>query len=122
MIAFVLRTLLVIACALMLSGVVGIAIFILVFASPVLLGQSEDSMLFWGWITTVPAIVLGWVAGIAMFIGLMRRLAEWRILASPQAQFDSAQALRTLIFVVTSLAITAVLVMVPPIRDVVLES
>lgn len=121
MIAFVLRTILLVACSLVLSGVAGVTIFLVVFFLPVLLGQPEESMLKWGWITTLPAAALGWVAGIVTFVILIRRLVVWRILASPQAPFDHERPTRTLMFVATSLAIGAAFVMLPPIRQLASE-
>jgi hypothetical protein len=117
MIAFLLRTVLLLASTLILSGVAGVTVFLLVFFLPTLIGQPEDSMLAWGWVTTVPAFILGWGVGIATFMILIRRLVAWRILASPHAPFDCKRPTRTFIFVATSLAIGAVFVVLPPIRD-----
>jgi hypothetical protein len=69
--------------ALTLGVVAGFAVSLAVFFLPVLLGQPEESMAGWGWVTGIPAIILGPAAGIASVVYLFRGFGAWGLLASP---------------------------------------
>jgi hypothetical protein len=68
-----------------------------VFWLPVILGQPMQSMVGWGWITFIPAVALGAVAGISVYAYLVRKI----VAAGNEETRDTCKMRGTVVIAVT---------------------
>lgn len=68
-----------------------------IFWLPVILGQPMTSMDGWGWLTFIPAVGLGAVAGISLYAYLVRKIVE----AGKKETGDTHATRGTFVFAVT---------------------